>query len=203
MQEAADRELLRQYVLGNSQEAFAALLTRHVNLVYSVALRKTSSPQAAEEITQAVFIIMAKKARSLREKTVLSGWLYHTARLTAANFLRTEVRRTRREQEAYTQSLTNQSEPDVWPQIRPLLDDAVARLGAKDRDAIVLRFFEGKSFQEIALAAGATENAAKKRVHYALEKLRRYFAKHGVVSTASALGGGIAAIPIHARRRCW
>ena len=192
MQEAADRELLRQYVLGNSQEAFAALVSRYVNMVYSVALRKTSSPQAAEEITQAVFIILAKKARSLREKTALSGWLYHTARLTAANLLRTEIRRARREQEAYMQSLANENEPEVWPQIRPLLDDAMARLGAKDRDAIVLRFFEGRSFQEIALAAGATENAAKKRVQYALEKLRRYFAKHGVVSTASTLGGTIA-----------
>jgi RNA polymerase sigma factor (sigma-70 family) len=145
MQEAADRELLRQYVLENSQAAFAALLSRHVNLVYSVALRKTGSPEAAEEITQAVFIIMAKKARTLSEKTTLSGWLYHTARLTAANFLRTEIRRTRREQEACLQSLDNEPEPDVWPQVKPLLDDAMARLGTKDRDAIVLRFFEGKS----------------------------------------------------------
>ena len=192
MQEAADRELLRQYVRGNSHEAFAALVTRHVNMVYSVALRKTGNPQAAEEITQAVFIILAKKARELGEKTVLSGWLYHTARLTAANFLRTEMRRARREQEAYQQSLANETQPEVWPQIVPLLEDAIARLGAKDRDAIVLRFFEGKSFQEIARAAGASENAAKKRVHYALEKLRRYFAQHGVVSSASTLAGAIA-----------
>jgi RNA polymerase sigma factor (sigma-70 family) len=192
MQEAADRELLRQYAHGNSNEAFAALLTRHVNLVYSVALRKTGSAQAAEEITQAVFIILARKARELGEKTVLSGWLYHTARLTAANFQRAEIRRARREQEAYRQSLANETQPDVWPQIVPLLEDAMARLGAKDRDAIVLRFFEGKSFQEIARAAGASENAAKKRVHYALEKLRRYFAQHGVVSSASTLAGAIA-----------
>ena len=193
MQEAADRELLRQYANGNSNEAFAALLARHVNMVYSVALRKTGNPQAAEEVTQAVFIVLAKKARELREKTVLSGWLYQTARLTAANFLRTEIRRARREEEAYRQSLANESEPEVWAQIVPLLEDALGRLGTKDRDAIVLRFFEGKSFQEIARAAGASENAAKKRVHYALEKLRRYFAKQGVVSTASTLAGAIAA----------
>ena len=88
------------------------------------------------------------------------------------------------------QSLANETEPEVWRQIAPLLEDGMARLGEKDRDALVLRFFEGKSFQDIASAAGATENAAKKRVHYALEKLRRYFAKRGVVSSASALARG-------------
>ncbi len=198
MQEAADRELLRQYLHGDSHEAFAALLARHVNLVYSVGLRKTGSPQAAEEITQAVFIILAKKARGLSEKTVLSGWLYHTARLTAVNFLRSEMRRARREQEAYMQTLADETKPEIWPQIAPLIEDAMGQLAKKDRDAIVLRFFEGKSFREIAAAAGASENAAKKRVHYALEKLRRYFAKRGVVSTASSLAGAMAVCPVHA-----
>jgi RNA polymerase sigma factor (sigma-70 family) len=198
MQEVADRELLRQYVHGDSHEAFEALLERHVNLVYSVGLRKTGSPQAAEEITQAVFIILARKARKLSEKTVLPGWLYHTARLTAVNFIRGEMRRARREQEAYTQALGEETEPAVWPQIAPLVEDAMGQLGKKDRDAIVLRFFEGKSFREIAGAAGASENAAKKRVHYALEKLRRYFAKRGVVSTASSVAGAMSAYSAHA-----
>jgi RNA polymerase sigma factor (sigma-70 family) len=143
MQEAADRELLQQYAHGNSNEAFAALLARQVNMVYSVALRKTGNPQAAEEVTQAVFIVLAKKARELREKTVLSGWLYQTARLTAANFLRTETRRARREEEAFRQSLANESEPEVWAQIVPLLEDAMARLGAKDRDAMGKHRLEG------------------------------------------------------------
>ena len=198
MQETADRELLRQYVDRDCNEAFATLLARHVNMVYSVALRKTGSPQAAEEITQAVFIILARKARRLSEKTVVSGWLYHTARLTAMNFLRTELRRSRREQEAYMQSLADETEPEVWRRITPLLDDAMARLSGKDRDAILLRFFEGKSFQEIASAAGASENAAKKRVHHALEKLRRYFAKRGVGSSASAIAGAITANSVSA-----
>jgi RNA polymerase sigma factor (sigma-70 family) len=198
MQEAADWELLRQYVHRDSNEAFAALLARHVNMVYSVALRKTGNPQAAEEITQVVFIILAKKARGLSKKIVLSGWLYHTARLTAVNFLRADMRRVRREQEAYMQSLDNETEPEIWRHIAPLLEDGMARLGEKDRDALVLRFFEGKSFQDIASAVGATENAAKKRVHYALEKLRRHFAKRGVVSTASALAGAMATCSVQA-----
>src|ERR1035441_9082122 len=99
MQEPFDTELLRQCADQNSEAAFAALVTRHVNLVYSAAVRKTHNPHAAEEITQAVFIILARKARALRRETVLPGWLYQTARLTAANFLRNEIRRVRRSEE--------------------------------------------------------------------------------------------------------
>src|SRR3984957_14618198 len=198
MQEARDIELLRQYVRQNSDEAFAALVARYVNMVYSAALRKTGDSNAAEEITQAVFIILAKKADRLPEKTILSGWLYQTARLAAANFLRTQIRRVRREQEAYMQSLSNETEPEIWPQIMPLLEDAMGRLGEKDRNAIALRFFEGKSFQEIGTAFGARENAAKKRVAYALEKLRKYFSKCGVNSTAATLAGAISANSVQA-----
>ena len=198
MHDLGDTELLRQYAHQDSHEAFAALLARHLNLVYSAALRKTGSPQAAEDITQVVFSILAKKARALPAQTILAGWLYHTSRLTAVNFLRTEIRRVRLEQEAHMQSLATETEPDPWPQIMPLLDDAMGLLGEKDRDAIVLRFFEGKSFAEIASATGASENAAKKRVQHALEKLRRYFAKRGVVSGTSALAAAIAAHSVQA-----
>jgi RNA polymerase sigma factor (sigma-70 family) len=198
MQETADMELLRQYVHRNSEEAFAALVTRHVNMVYSAALRKTGNAHAAEEITQAVFIILAKKADRLRNGTILSGWLYQTARLTSASFLRTEIRRARREQEAYVQSLSNETESGVWPEIAPLLEDAMGRLGEKERNAIALRFFEGKSFQEIGTAVGASENAAKKRVSHGLEKLRKFFSKRGVVSTTAIIAGAISANSVQA-----
>jgi RNA polymerase sigma factor (sigma-70 family) len=198
MQEVADMELLRQYADRNSDEAFAALVTRHVNMVYSAALRKTGNADAAGEITQAVFIILAKKAGRLSQRTILSGWLYQTTRLTAANFLRTEIRRVRREQEAYMQSLANETESDAWLQMAPLLEDAMGQLGEKDRNAIALRFFEGKSFQEIGAAFGASENAAKKRVAHALEKLHRYFSKHGVSSTTAIIAGAISANSAHA-----
>ena len=191
-------ELLRQYADRNSDEAFAALVARHVNLVYAAALRKTGNADAAGEITQAVFIILAQKAGRLSQRTILSGWLYQTTRLTAANFLRTEIRRVRREQEAYMQSLANETEPELWPQMAPLLEDAMGQLGEKDRNAIALRFFEGKSFQEIGAAFGASENAAKKRVAHALEKLHRYFSKHGVSSTTAIIAGAISANSAHA-----
>ena len=180
MPELDDIELLAQYARDNSEAAFATLVTRHVNLVYSTALRNAGNPHAAEEITQAVFIILARKARSLSPQTILSGWLYQTARLTAANFLRAEIRRQHREQEAYMQSLLNEPEPNVWPQIAPLLDAAMAGLGEKDRNAVVLRFFENKSLGEVGRALGASEDAAKMRVNRALDKLRKFFSKRGV-----------------------
>lgn len=190
MQEPSDIELLRQYTGQNSEEAFAALVSRHVNLVYSAALRKTGNCHVAQEITQAVFIILAKKAPGLRKETILPGWLYQTARLTAANFLRNDMRRIHREQEACMQS---PNEPEPWPQIVPLLEDAMGRLSEKERNAIVLRFFEGKSFQEIGTAFGASENAAKKRVSHGLEKLRKFLFRRGVNSTPEAIAGAISA----------
>jgi RNA polymerase sigma factor (sigma-70 family) len=191
MQEQADIQLLRQYAEKNSEAAFGELVTRYVNLVYSAAARKTGSLDAAEEITQAVFIILARKAKTLRKETILSGWLYQTARLTAANFLRNEIRRSRREQEASMQSLSNETE--AWPEIEPLLEDAMGGLNDKERNAIVLRFFEGRSFQEIGTVFGGSENAAKKRVIRGLEKLRKFFAKRGVSSTTAIIGDNISA----------
>jgi RNA polymerase sigma factor (sigma-70 family) len=198
MPELDDIELLAQYARDHSEAAFAALVTRHVNLVYSTALRNAGNPHAAEEITQAVFIILAGKARSLSPQTVLSGWLYQTARLTAANFLRTEIRRQNREQEAYMQSLLNEPEPNVWPQIAPLLDAAMAGLGEKDRNAVVLRFFENKSLGEVGRALGASEDAAKMRVNRALEKLRKFFYKRGVTLSGAIIAGAVSANSVQA-----
>src|SRR6516225_1798841 len=118
MLQADDMALLRQYAASHSEEAFATLVSRYISLVYSVALRHVANPHQAQEITQAVFMILARKAGSLRKGTVLSGWLYHTARLTAANYVRGEVRRAQREQEAM-QSLLHESEPDTWGHVAP------------------------------------------------------------------------------------
>ena len=192
MHDATDMDLLRQYAAGNSDAAFAALVSRHVDMVYSAALRKTGNPHAAEEITQAVFIILAQKAGRIVDKTIMPGWLYQTARLTASSFLRRETRRVRREQEVYMQTEPQTIAPnETWEQLAPLLEDAMGQLGDQDRAAVVLRFFGGKSFAEVAAAAGVSENAAKKRVGHALEKLHRYFARRGVSSTTAIIAGAI------------
>jgi RNA polymerase sigma factor (sigma-70 family) len=191
---ADDMELLRQYAACNSDEAFAALVARHVNLVYSVALRQTGDTHLAQEITQAVFIILARKANLLGDKTILPGWLCRTARNVSANALTIQRRRQRREQEAYMQSHLNESAADeTWAQIGPLLDAALGRLAGKDHDAIVLRFFENKNFAEVGTALDASEDAAKKRVSRALEKLRRFFLHRGVDSTTATIAETIAA----------
>jgi RNA polymerase sigma factor (sigma-70 family) len=198
MQPTDDRALLRQYAENNSDEAFAALVTRHINLVYSVALRHVGNPHHAEEITQAVFIILAKKVAQLRHDKALSSWLFQVTRLTANNFVRSETRRHRREEEAYMQSILNEPETEVWLKIAPLLDTAVAGLREKDRQAVVLRFYEGKNLREVGLALGASEDAAEKRVNRALEKLRKFFTKRGVSSTTAIIAGTISASSVQA-----
>ena len=199
MAELDDHQLLAQFARENSESAFAALVERHVGLVYSVALRRAGNASAAEEITQAVFIILARKADGLSAKIILSGWLYQTTRLTAANFLRTEIRRQHREQEAYMQSLLNEpNATETWTRIAPLLDDALDKLGPRDRDAIALRFFENKSMAEIGTALGASEDAAKVRVNRALEKLRKIFTKRGVTLTALEIAGAVSANSVQA-----
>jgi uncharacterized protein (TIGR03435 family) len=198
MPEMDNITLLREYAEIGSEAAFAALVERYVNLVYSTALRSAGNPHAAEEITQAVFIILARKAQGLSQRTILSGWLYQTTRLTAANFLRGEIRRQRREQEAHMRSLLNEPEPEIWPQIAPLLDTAMELLGEKDRNAIVLRYFENKNSGEVGLALGASEDAAKMRVNRALEKLRKFFTKRGVALSVVAIAGAVSANSVHA-----
>jgi RNA polymerase sigma factor (sigma-70 family) len=203
---ANDMELLRQYARQGSEQAFGELVSRHVSLVYSVALRQVRDPHLAEEITQAVFIILARKAKSLGDKTILPGWLCRTARNVAANALTIQRRRQHREQEACMETIVNggcdaSSQPiaeETWRQIAPLLDTALGRLAAKDHDAIVLRFFEKKNFAEVGTALGASEDAAKKRVSRALEKLRRFFLKRGVDSTAATIAETISTNSVQA-----
>jgi RNA polymerase sigma factor (sigma-70 family) len=193
MQELDDISLLREYVNNESEDAFALLVARHVNKVYSIALRHARNPHQAEEITQAVFVILARKARRLDGRVILSGWLCRTAQLTAVTFVRSETRRARREQEAYMQNPLVETDSDVWPQIEPLLDAAMAGLSKADHHALVLRFFDGKSMREVGAALGASEDAAKVRVNRAVEKLRLFFSRRGIVVSVAMLTAAISA----------
>lgn len=189
-----DLTLLREYAWRNSEDAFAALVSRHINLVYSVALRQVRNTSLAEEVTQAVFIILARKAGSLGDKIILSGWLCRATRNVAANALKVQYRRESREHEAHMQNILNESAPDqAWSEIAPLLDSAMGRLAKKDHDALVLRFFENRNFREIGAAMGASEDAAKMRVSRALEKLRNIFTSHGIRSTTAVIAGTVSA----------
>ena len=196
MQTMNDWELLREYTAHGSDQAFAVLVKRHVDLVYSTALRQVREPVMAGEVTQTVFIILARKAGTLNHATVLSGWLYRTAQFAGTKALRTEYRRRTHEQEAAQM----QPEPNdsAWEQIAPHLEEAMARLRDADRNAVVLRYFENKDLKTVGSSLGVSEDTAQKRVARAIEKLRGFFRKRGVALPAAALGAALGSHAVQA-----
>jgi RNA polymerase sigma factor (sigma-70 family) len=181
-----DLDLLREFTGNQSQDAFTALVHRHLNLVYCAALRQVRSPQLAEEVAQSVFTDLARVAHKLKPNTVLTAWLYEVTRRTAINVVRGEARRQLREQIATHMNAINAA-PSDWAQIEPLLDEAMHALDETDRAAVLLRYFENKSLREVGQTLGASEDAAQKRVSRALERLRAFFSKRGVTVGASGL----------------
>jgi RNA polymerase sigma factor (sigma-70 family) len=182
----SDLDLLRQFTRDHSQDAFTTLVNRHVNLVYSAALRQVRSPQLAEEVAQSVFADLARNAGKLKPDTILTAWLYQIARRTAIDVVRKESRRQLREQIATEMNAMNATASD-WTHVEPFLDDAMSALDDTDRIAVLLRYFENKTLREVGRALGASEDAAQKRVSRAVEYLREFFAKRGVTIGASGL----------------
>ncbi len=188
-----DGQLLRQYARQGSEAAFSQLIARHLNLVHSVCLREVRDAALAEDVTQVVFLLLAKKAPALGPDTRLAGWLFQTARFACKNALRREARRKLQEQRAGEQMLFGgHDENALWDRIEPGLNDALASLGAKDREAVLLRFAGGLSFPELGTALGTSEDAARMRLNRAVDRLRRFFAKQGVTLSGAALVGLLA-----------
>jgi RNA polymerase sigma factor (sigma-70 family) len=185
-----DAELLRQYVTLGAEASFTQLVTRHLNMVYSAAMRETNGQSAlAEEVSQAVFTELARQSRTLLKHPSLAGWLYVTVRNFAANLRRSEQRRQSREQEAQSMNdlVSDVTPQDAWREIGPVLDDALHELPEKDRLAVVLRFLQSRSFREVCLALGLQENAARMRVERAVDKLRGLLEKRGITSGVAGL----------------
>jgi RNA polymerase sigma factor (sigma-70 family) len=196
-----DFSLLQRYVRERSDAAFQALMNRHVDLVYSASLRLTNDPHLAEDVTQAVFIVLSRKASQLKTGVVLPAWLLTVTRLTAANARRDKSNQSRIEQKAA--SMTTDIAPDAaaaaeWAQLSPLLDDALAALNEIERAAVVLRYFNHCSSLDIAKRLDISADAAEKRVSRGLEKLRSFFARKGVTVSAVILAGHITAQSVHA-----
>ena len=170
-----------------SEQAFRKLVERYVNLVYSAAIRHLEEAQLTQDVVQTVFTALARKARALPRNVILGGWLYRHTCFVAAQAARTERRRRARERQAVEMNaLNDQPEPD-WERLSPFLDQAMQGLGSSDRDAVVLRYFEGRNLRNVGAALGISEEAARKRVTRALEKLRSFFARRGVTLSATAL----------------
>jgi len=185
----SDAELLRDYVENQSDLAFTELVQRHVGLVYSAALRQVGGDgHLAKDAAQSVFCDLARKAPALLDHRVLAGWLYKSAHFAAAKAVRAERRRREIEQESFAmqQVSSDGNEPD-WNRLRELLDSAMLELGEVDRDAVLLRFFSGKSFLEIGTALAMSEDTARKRVERSLDKLHALLGRRGVSSSAAGL----------------
>lgn len=199
-----DTQLLRRYAETHSEEAFAELVRRHVNLVHSAALRQVNGDaHLAQDVTQLVFSDLARKADSVANHRVLAGWLFTSTRFAAAKLVRGERRRQAREVEAQTmnENLDESAAKMDWDRVRPVLDETLAELDEKDREAILLRFFEGRDFAEVGARLSLSGNAARMRVERALDKLHGLLARRGVTSTTAALavalgGQAVAAAPV-------
>jgi RNA polymerase sigma factor (sigma-70 family) len=192
-----DLELLDQFAREQSQDAFTTLVKRHLNLVYSAALRQVRSPQLAEEVSQSVFANLALNAAKLSPNTILTAWLYRATRNTAIDVVRREARRQAREQIAFQMSDITNTSTD-WTHIERMLDEAMDSLEEADRTALLLRYFENRSLREVGQALGASEDAAQKRVSRAVERLREFFARREVTVGAGALVAVLSANAIQA-----
>lgn len=194
-----DRQLLSGYIEDGSEAAFRELVARHVNLVYSVAVREVRGDEhLAKDVTQLVFVDLARKARSLRRDMVLAGWLHRATRYAARQILRAQRRRQAREEQAIAMNDTHSDSQAHWEQIGPELDQALDRLNRADRDALVLRYFSQRSFADIGAALGSNEDTARKRVTRALAKLRLLLERTGVTTSVSTLSALLAAHAVQA-----
>lgn len=198
MKGLSDIELLEAYANRHSEEAFRELVERHIDVVYSAALRQLRDPHAAQEAVQSAFLALASKAGQLPRATLIAGWLHRAVHFAARNLRRAEARRRHWEEEAAMANHADDGEGALSDEVLPHVDGALAELGESDRDAIVMRFLQQKSLRDVAVALGTTEEAAKKRVQRALERMRVLLLRQGVTISVALLAAGLAKMPVTA-----
>lgn len=188
MNDQTDPELLQAYAAHKSEAAFAAIVHRYVDLIFSAAFRMLGDVDAAKDVTQNVFVALVQNSGKLIDRPALAGWLHNTARNLAAKSIRSDTRRRTHEQEAaiMNEILSTQSDAN-WDDISPYLDEALGELGDSDRDALLLRYFKNHDLRTIGARLGISEDAAQKRVSRAVERLREFFARRGIAVAASGL----------------
>jgi RNA polymerase sigma factor (sigma-70 family) len=193
-----DHRLIAEFNARRSEEAFAALVRQHVNLVFATALRQVGDAGAAEEITQNVFVALAQAAGKLGSHPTIAGWLHQTALNKSREWLRSELRRRRREQVAVNLDLARAEGDSVWSPLVPLLDEALLELREPDRLAVILHFMEGQTFHEVGSALGIGEDTARKRVNRCLEQLTHFFRRRGFAAPALVAGAPLFTLSSHA-----
>jgi RNA polymerase sigma factor (sigma-70 family) len=187
------QRLLADYATSGSKPAFRELVSRYLNLVHSTAVRLVGGDaHLAQDVAQTVFVDLARKARILPRDVMLGGWLHCHTCFVASKIVRGERRRQFRERQAVTMNEQQDYSEANLAQVAPVLDEAINQLGAEDRTAILLRFFEQRDLRSVGEALGSSENAAQKRVSRALEELRGLLKKRGVAFSAAALGTALA-----------
>lgn len=192
----SDAQLLREFVRSHSDAAFARLVENHVNLVYSTALRMVRDAALAKDVTQSVFIQLARKAPTIREGNALSGWLYRVTHCQAANAVRAKQTRRRLETEAMMQAQLEANA--AWELIESDLDEAMATLNPEEQNLIVLRFFQNRNWRDVSAAVAISEDTAQRRVGRAVEKLRSFFSRKGVAVSGVILGMAVTANAVQA-----
>ncbi|MEI9961553.1 MAG: sigma-70 family RNA polymerase sigma factor [Limisphaerales bacterium] len=202
MHDKSDVQLLHDYAEHRHESAFREIILRYADLVYSAALRQVESADLAADITQSVFVDLARKARPVGERfsraASLAGWLHRSTRYAALNHLRDTRRRLTNERQAMEQLIVNSEPAADWGQIRPILDEALDSLADDDREALLLRYFKNLDFHAIGFALGVNDDTAQKRVSRAVEKLREFFSKRNVTIGASGLAVLISANAVQA-----
>jgi len=188
-----DGDLLRQFAETQDEPCFAVLVQRHIGFVYAVCLRRLRNPHAAQDATQAVFVVLARKAGAVARGPSVIGWLHRSACYETKNIMRAQANRLARETEAQRLGTTTPATRQDLQAIEAVLDDALSELPSGDRETILARYFSGFSYAEIGTTLRLSENAARMRVERALAKLRNQLARRGVTSMAVALSEALPA----------
>src|SRR5687767_2634051 len=190
----SDWELLEQFRKSRSEAAFRQLVERHVDFVYSSARRRVRDGHLAEDVTQVVFTVLARRAGDLKPGTPLKGWLFNAVKFASANQMRSERRRQQTEREAMAMAQTTNDaalNEQAWRSLDPYLEDGLARLRSSERNAILLRFFENRSVKEVGEMLAIGPNTAAKRISRGIAKLRAFFGRKGIVVPESVVESGL------------
>jgi len=192
----SDNQLIAEYDVHHGEDAFAALVRQHINLVFATALRQVGDRGAAEEITQNVFVALAQASGKLKSHPTIAGWLHRTTLNKSREWLRSELRRNRREEVAVSRELAAAEGDSVWSPLVPLLDEALLKLHEPDRQAVIMHYLEGQTFQEVGSTLGVAEDTVRKRVNRCLDELTHFFRRRGF-AVPMAIGAPLFALSAH------